>query len=473
MIDNSIFREYDIRGIVESQLNSNCVKLIGYFLGKIIFEKFKESAYVAVGYDARIHCPKLFSYLASGLNKANCKVLNMQMVPTGVNYFSNYQTFCINNKEINPCASIMITGSHNPKEYNGFKITIDKEPFFSEDLYKLRDKIIANQELQIEDNDKATIIDVKGLYIDYIVKKFSHLKGMKNAFIVDCGNGAANSVLFDIIKKLELNCKILYGEPDGNFPNHHPDPTIQENIEDILKEIKSSYDFGFAYDGDADRVVLLTKNNIVKGDTMALLFAKDMKNPTVVGEVKCSQIMYDLINKKGKAIMYKAGHSNLKLKLKSCNADFAVEVSGHIFFNDRYFGFDDGIYATFRVLELIKNGMNIDKEIESFPKTYSTEELKIKTTDKEKFLLVEKIKELLKNPPSDFPKIIKTIGIDGVRVIFEKGWGLIRASNTTPILVTRFESTDKNLVKEYEKKLNNLIKVAQNEINITSNKNNR
>ncbi len=161
MIDNSIFREYDIRGIVESQLNSNCVKLIGYFLGKIIFEKFKESSYVAVGYDARIHCPKLFSYLASGLNKANCKVLNMQMVPTGVNYFSNYQTFCINNKEINPCASIMITGSHNPKEYNGFKITIDKEPFFSEDLYKLRDKIIANQESQIEDNDKATIIDVK------------------------------------------------------------------------------------------------------------------------------------------------------------------------------------------------------------------------------------------------------------------------------------------------------------------------
>jgi len=473
MINSSIFREYDIRGIVDFQLNSQCVKLIGYFLGKIISKKFKTIPYVAIGYDARVHYPKLFSYLASGLNKANCKVLNMGMVPTPVNYFSNYQTFHIDGKDISPNASIMITGSHNPKEYNGFKITINKKPFFAKQIYDLRDEIIKNQNIQIEENTKTIDIDVKTLYIDYMVKQFSHLKDFPTPFVVDCGNGVANCVLEDIIKKLNLKCKILYGKPDGRFPNHHPDPTIKENIKTIIKEVKNNYQFGFAYDGDADRVILLTKENIINGDTMAILFAKDIDNPIVVGEVKCSQTMYDQIDKKGKAIMYKAGHSNLKLKLKECNAHFAVEVSGHIFFNDRYFGFDDGIYATFRVLELIKNGIKIDEEIEKLPKTYSTDELKIETSDEQKFLIIEKIKDLLKNPPSNFPKIIKIISIDGVRVIFEKGWGLIRASNTTPVIVTRFESEDKDLVKEYEKELNNLIKEAQNEINSTSNKNNR
>jgi phosphomannomutase / phosphoglucomutase len=468
MVNKSIFREYDIRGIVGSELNQESVKLIGYFLGKRVFEKFKENSYVAVGFDARSHSPELFSYLTSGFNQAGCKVLSMGMVATGVNYFANYQNFNIEGKSIQPCTSVMITGSHNPSEYNGFKITFDKTPFFGEDIYSLGDKIISSN-IEIKDNDSHVKIDVKSLYIDYIVKEFSHLKGMKEKFIIDCGNGVADTVLTTILDKLELNYDGLYCTPDGTFPNHHPDPSEEKNLKDIKEALKGDYEYGFAYDGDADRIAFLTKKHNVKGDIMALLFSKTIDNPVIVGEVKCTQVMYDLINKKGKAIMYKTGHSNLKVKLKETKAHLAAEVSGHIFFNDRYFGFDDAVYATFRVLELIYNGMNIDKEIDALPKTYSTEEIKVKTTEEEKFLLVDKLKEMLKNPPSDFPKIIDIIDVDGVRVIFENGWGLVRASNTTPVLVTRFESTDEKLAIMYEKKLNNLIRDAKDEINSASN----
>ncbi|RXK06517.1 phosphomannomutase/phosphoglucomutase [Halarcobacter bivalviorum] len=468
MVKKSIFREYDIRGIVGSELNKESVKLIGYFFGKKVFDKFKEDSYIAIGYDARTHSPELFSYLSSGLNAAGCKVLNMQMVATGINYFANYQTFEIENKKITPCASIMITGSHNPSEYNGFKITFDKKPFFAEEIYSLGDEIIASN-IEIEDNDKAFEIDVKSLYIDFMLKEFSALKAMKEKIIIDCGNGVADTVLTQILDKLELNYEGLYCKPDGTFPNHHPDPSEEKNLKDIKEKLKGDFEYGFAYDGDADRIAFLTKKHNVKGDIMALLFSKDIENPVVVGEVKCTQVMYDLINQRGSAHMYKTGHSNLKVKLKEVNAHLAAEVSGHIFFNDRYYGFDDAIYATFRVLELIKNGMDIDKEVEALPKTFSTEEIKVETTEEEKFLLIDKLKELLKNPPKEFPKIRDIIDVDGVRVIFDKGWGLVRASNTTPVLVTRFESTDENEAKEYEKQLNNLIREAKNELSSTAN----
>ncbi|XPV68463.1 MAG: phosphomannomutase/phosphoglucomutase [Halarcobacter sp.] len=468
MVNKSIFREYDIRGIVGADLNKESVKLIGFFLGKRVYEKFKENSYISIGYDARTHSPELFSYLASGFNKAGCTVLNMGMVATGVNYFSNYQEFEIEGKKIQANCSVMITGSHNPSEYNGFKITLDKKPFFGEDIYTLGDEIIAS-DVQIEDNDKNYPIDVKSLYINYIVNEFSFLKGMKERFIIDCGNGVADTVLTTILDKLELNYDGLYCEPDGSFPNHHPDPSEEKNLKDIMAALKGNYEFGFAYDGDADRIAFLTKKYNVKGDIMALLFAKTMTNPTIIGEVKCTQVMYDIINKTGKAVMYKTGHSNLKVKLKELNADLAAEVSGHIFFNDRYFGFDDAIYATFRLLELIYNKMDIDAQIDALPKTYSTEEIKVKTSEEEKFLLIDKVKEHLKNPPANFPAIKDIIDVDGVRVIFDKGWGLVRASNTTPVLVTRFESTDEAMAKIYEEKLNNLIQMAKDELNSTSN----
>jgi phosphomannomutase/phosphoglucomutase len=341
--------------------------------------------------------------------------------------------------------------------------------FFGEDIYALGHEIIENASFEVSSNTQYKTIDVKSLYIDYILKEFAHLKGMKERFIIDCGNGVADTVLTSILDQLELNYDALYCEPDGTFPNHHPDPSEEKNLKDVKHALTKEFDYAFAYDGDADRIAFLTKKNNVKGDIMALLFAKTMNNPVIIGEVKCTQIMYDMINESGKAIMYKTGHSNLKVKLKELNADMAAEVSGHIFFNDRYFGYDDAIYATFRLLELIQNGMDIDKEIEQLPKVYSTEEIKVTTTEEEKFPLMDKIKENLQTPPLDFPKILDIIDVDGVRIIFEQGWGLVRASNTTPVLVTRFESTDEAMAKLYESKLNDLIQKAQNELNGTAN----
>lgn len=450
----SIFREYDIRGIYPEELNEKTVKLIGYFLG---IRVKKIGGIVAVGYDARSHSPCLCDYLTSGFNKAGCSVLNMGLVATPVNYFANYQDF----DGDKPNASVMITGSHNPSEYNGFKITLDKKPFFGEDIYALGREIEANLDFEIEDNVTCKSIDAKERYVNYMIQEFKHLKNFEIPFVYDCGNGVAGTVLCDILKKLNIKAKGLFIEPDGTFPNHHPDPTVEKNLKDIKEELKNSFDFGFAYDGDADRIAFLTKKYNVKGDILAILFSKQMKNPVVIGEVKCSQVMYDTINSYGKAYMYKTGHSNLKVKIAELQADFAAEVSGHLFFNDRYFGYDDAIYATFRMLELIQNGLNIDEEIEALPKVYATEEIKVSTTEEQKFALIQRLKELLQNPPSDFPKIKEIIDVDGVRVIFDEGWGLVRASNTTPVLVTRFESINEQKVKEYEAKFNDLIAKAK------------
>ncbi len=444
----SIFREYDIRGIFDRELNESTVKKIGYFLGKRV-KKFGK--YVAIGYDARLHSPTLFNWLTSGFNKAGVEVLSMGMVPTPVNYFSNYNEFVVGNEKVIPSASVMITGSHNPPEYNGFKITIDKKPFFGEDIYKLGDEVVGS-DIVIEDNEKYHLIDAKDKYIEYMVEKFSHISSLDKNIAVDCGNGVAGIVIEPIFYSLKLDFKSLYCEPDGTFPNHHPDPSEEENLKD-LKEALKEVDFGFAYDGDADRIAFLTKDHNFKGDELAIIFAKEMENPVVVGEVKCSGTMYDEINKIGKAIMYKTGHSNLKVKMKEVGADLAAEVSGHIFFADRYFGYDDAIYATLRVLELIKKGVDFDAQIAKLPEVYNTPEIKIKTSEDKKFEIIEKLKESLKNPPVDFPNIKEIIDVDGVRVVFEEGWALVRASNTTPVLVTRFEAKDKETAEYYQKKI--------------------
>ena len=448
----SIYREYDIRGIYKKELNEQSVVRIGYALASKI-----DGDYVAVGYDARSHSPILFEYLVHGLNAGGKKVLDMGLVPTPVNYFTNYQDW----NGITPSGSIMITGSHNPSEYNGFKITIDKAPFFSEDIYALGRECDA-MDFPIKVDRDVTKIDAVKRYVDFLVSEFSHLKGMDTKIVYDCGNGVAGVVTEDIFSALELNTKGLYIEPDGTFPNHHPDPSEEHNLQDVKKLLSTDGDIAFAYDGDADRIAVLTHKNNIKGDMMALLYSMKMDKPTVIGEVKCSQVMYDELEKRGAtAIMYKTGHSNLKVKMKETNADLACEVSGHVFFKHRYFGYDDAIYATLRMLELIHDGIDLDAELEKLPHVYSTEEIKVKTTESEKFKIIDKIKELLLNPPASFPTIKDIIDVDGVRINFEDGWGLVRASNTTPILVTRFESTSKDTAIFYEKEINDLILKAK------------
>jgi phosphomannomutase/phosphoglucomutase len=456
----SIYREYDIRGIFEEELNEDTVKKIGYTLGKQV-----KGEYVSIGYDARTHSPKLFEWLCSGFVHADKKVINIQLVPTPVNYFTNYQRLQLESGPVvTPSASVMITGSHNPPEYNGFKITLGKAPFFGEDIYALGREIDTLVEI-IPDSDAYEVFDASSRYIDYIVEEFEHLRGMDLDIVYDCGNGVAGSVLPSIFERLGLKAKGIYIEPDGSFPNHHPDPSEEENLEDIKLLLNREGEIAFAYDGDADRIAVLTRKHNIKGDVMALLLSKQMANPTVIGEVKCSQVMYDTIRERGgKAIMYKTGHSNLKVKIKETNADLAAEVSGHIFFNDRYFGYDDAIYTTFRVLELIHRGMDIDAEVDALPQVFSTEEIKVPTTETEKFKIMDKLKSKLQNPPLDFPDIKEIIDVDGVRVVFENGWGLVRASNTTPVLVTRFESQRLEDAQLYAKHLNALIESVKNSL---------
>jgi len=459
----SIYREYDIRGIYESELNENSITKLGFALASRI-----SGEYVAVGYDARSHSPILFEYLVAGLNAGGKTVLGMGMVPTPVNYFCNYQEFPGKNSETSEVlfqatASIMITGSHNPSEYNGFKMTIDKAPFFGEDIYALG-REISTLEMPQKTDRKVIEIDALNRYVDFMVEAFKHLKGMKTSIVYDGGNGVVGTAIPQIFERLNMETTSLYIEPDGTFPNHHPDPSEEKNLVDVKKLLEEKGDIAFAYDGDADRIAVLTHKHNIKGDQMALLYSMKMDKPTVVGEVKCSQVMYDELERRGAtAIMYKTGHSNLKVKMKEVNADLACEVSGHIFFKDRYFGYDDALYATFRMLELIHDGIDLDEEIEKLPQVFSTEEIKVHTTEEQKFKIIAKLKELLlpDNLPKSFPTIKDIIDVDGVRVIFEKGWGLVRASNTTPVLVTRFESTDEQEAKNYEAALNALILDAQ------------
>ena len=448
----SIYREYDIRGIYEQELDKKSVTAIGYVLSRYI-----KGDYVAVGYDARSHSPILFNYLVYGLNAGGKKVLDMGLIPTPVSYFANFQTF----GGIQPSASVMITGSHNPSEYNGFKITIDKSPFFGKQIQNLA--LHVNDAVVLPGAKKEiTKIDALGLYKKYMIKQFEHLRGMKQKIVYDCGNGVAGVAIKDIFDGLGLNACGIYVEPDGTFPNHHPDPSVSENLKDIKELLKKQGDIAFAYDGDADRIAVLTHKHNIKGDMLALLYAMKIDNPTIIGEVKCSQTMYDELRNRGiNVVMYKTGHSNLKVKMKELSADLACEVSGHIFFKHRYFGYDDAIYATLRFLELIHDGIDVDAELDKLPQTFSTDEIKIKTTEEKKFKIIDTIKQMLQHPPKDFPKIKDIIDIDGVRIVFENGWGLVRASNTTPVLVTRFEAKTKKDMRYYEKKINILIQNAK------------
>ena len=465
MISKTIFRQYDIRGIINEDLNSLNSKLIGYFLGLTIKEKIENSPYIIVGYDIRTHSNMLFEALISGLNQSGCKVLNIGLVATGVNYFAAYQEYKINNQTIKPNASVMITGSHNAKKYNGFKITINNEPFFGDELLALYYKILKNINIKINDNFNFIEIDAKSLYVDYMINQFSHLKNFKTSFAVDCGNGVANTVLCEILDKLNLNYQGLHLTPDGEFPNHHPDPTNEKNLVDLKTLLKDDCNLGFAYDGDADRIAVLTQNYNIKGDMLALLFSKTMKNPVIIGEVTYSQNIFDELNHKTKTIMDKTGYSNLRLKLKELNADLAAEVSGHIFFNDRYYGFDDAIYATFRVIELLYKGIDLDSELDKLPKVYTSENIEIEVTEKNKFLIIKKIEEKLNQIQRGFPIIKDILKIDGLRINFEYGWALIRASNTNALIMTKYEATSYATAMSYKKAVENIINEVINEIN--------
>lgn len=356
----------------------------------------------------------------------------------------------------------MITGSHNPKEYNGFKITINKESFFGADLKKLSLKVQEYLNLNIEDDLRYENYDIKSLYIEFLAKHFLHLKNYKEKIIIDCANGATGVIIKPLVEKLNLNAQILFENPDGNFPNHAPDPTEIENLHALQNALKKDENakMGFAFDGDGDRLVVASKDYVFKGDELCYLFAKNIKNPRVLGEVKCSKNLFDEVAKFGFIMMGKTGHSNIKTMMKEHNIDLAAELSGHIFFKDRYFGYDDGIYAFLRTLELLAKNYDLKALVDELPRLYASEEIKLKVSEENKFKIIEKFKEKVKT--NAFENVLECNEIDGVRIIFEDGWALLRASNTSPYLIMRTEATSeqfKNFLELRVKELfENIIK---------------
>ena len=442
ILKETIFREYDIRGLYGSELNEKFVKNLGYFLGLKMKERSCEN--VSLAYDARYSNKELFSYLVSGLNKAKIKIYSLGLVPTPLGYFSLYE-----GKKFD--ASIVITGSHNPKDYNGFKMTIKKESFFGEDLKKFGKELLQNLRDDIEDDLSYEEYDILSLYLDFMQEQFKDLKGLKTKIAIDCTNGASGVVIKPLVDRLDLNAKILFAQPDGNFPNHEPDPTEPQNLLALQECVKNDEEikFAFAFDGDADRIVALSRNRVFCGDELCYLFAKDIENPRVLADVKASQNLFDEVSKFGSIFMSKSGHSNIKKMMKDKNIDLAAEVSGHIFFKHRYFGFDDAIYAFLRTLELINKGYDLEKMIKDLPELFVIDESKIKSDDKLKFKIIDAFKEELKK--GALKELKSLCEIDGARMEFENGWALLRASNTTPYIITRFEAKTKEEASRIQK----------------------
>lgn len=448
-INPDIFRQYDIRGKVDGDLNYEIVESIGKGIGTYIREKGKKE--IVVGRDCRLSSPDFSKAIIKGALSTGCHVTDIGIVPTPLLYFAVHQK----EKE----GGIMITGSHNPPEYNGFKIMVGKETIFGDEILEIK-KIIQKQAFTKGTGDRDTF-DIVPEYINFVVNNTSLQKKLK--VVIDAGNGTGGKVAVPLLRRLGCEVIELYCDMDGNFPNHHPDPTLPEALADLIEKVEETQsDIGVAYDGDSDRIgVVDDKGKILWGDQLLILFARDIlpSNPgaAVISEVKASQVLYDEIKRLGgKPVMWKTGHSLIKKKIKEEKALVAGEMSGHMFFADRYFGFDDAIYATVRLLEILsRSRKRLSEMMDDLPETFHTPEIRIYASDEAKFQIVKEVKKVLSK---DHP----IIDIDGVRARFPNGWALVRPSNTQEVLVMRFEGNSKeNLDKiqnEVKKIVENVIK---------------
>ncbi|MGB7069616.1 MAG: phosphomannomutase/phosphoglucomutase [Pyrinomonadaceae bacterium] len=427
-MNSNIFREYDIRGIVGVQLTDDAVLSLGKAIGT--FYRRNGAVRIAVGYDARSSSPRFFGLLAAGLMSTGCDVVNIGMVPTPVLYHTVY-TRAVD-------GGVMITGSHNPPDHNGFKICLGKAALFGSQIQEIKDIVLAGE--FAFGSGAASDLEVLDEYCADIVSKTS-LGDRALKVVIDAGNGMGGVTAVPIYRQLGVDLIELYTDPDSTFPNHHPDPTVTENLEDTIKSvIENKADFGIAFDGDGDRVGVVDETGrIIWGDELTILFARgvlaERPGSTVIGEVKCSQTLFDEIEKHGgRAVMSKAGHSIIKAKMTETGATLAGEMSGHIFFADRFYGFDDAAYAGARVLEILsKTDKTLSELLADIPKTFSTPELRVDCPDEIKFDVVARIVD-------HFSRTHEVITIDGARILFENGWGLVRASNTQASLVLRFEA---------------------------------
>lgn len=423
-----IFRAYDIRGIAYEQLSEELIYEIGRVIGSMVLECGKDE--IITSRDSRLSSPDLSKALRTGILDSGCNICDIGIGPTPVLYFATHH--------LESNSGVMLTGSHNPKNHNGLKTIINGKGLTGEQVKNIYTRIINKDYLYGKGEYRET--SVSDAYINRIAS--SHKLSKKLKVVIDAGNGAASEIAPKLFSHINCELIALHCKFDGNFPNHHPDPSRPENLKDLINAVKhEKADIGLAFDGDADRLgVVTSEGHIIWPDRQMMLYAESVLRESpgekIVFDIKCSKYLADIITKnKGVPIMFKTGHSVLKRKMIEENAALAGEMSGHIFFKHKWYGFDDAIYTAIRLLETISNSDQTSDEIfKQFPEPASTPEINISVPEEEKFLIIEKLTQNAKFEDADI------ITIDGLRVEFETGWGLIRASNTTPCLVMRFEA---------------------------------
>jgi phosphomannomutase/phosphoglucomutase len=452
-IIESIFREYDIRGEYPNQINEDVVKKIGFAISHKCIDLGIDE--ICVGRDGRISGKPLLDALIEGIVESGINVLNIDLATSPLLYYAA--------KKNKHKSGVMITGSHNPKNHNGIKLVINDSPVSGKEILGLISKGKPTSSVLGD----AEVLNVKDSYIKEVVDSSEINSNLK--IVIDCGNGAAGFIAPELYKKLGCEVIELFSEVDGNFPNHHPDPGKVENLKDLINEVHNQKaDLGLAFDGDGDRVGLVTdKGEIIFPDKIMMMLSKDIltkEKGSVIFDVKCSDSLIKIIEEYGGTpIMSPTGHFHIKNGIKKHNPLLAGEMSGHIFFNDKWYGFDDGHYSGVRIIEMIsKENKSISSMNEKLPKLYSTPELNIDVTDDDKFKIIEKFAQ---NCQLDGEKIT----IDGLRINFNNGWGLLRASNTTPKLVLRFEGTsNESLINIKESFLSELSRICPEiDINLT------
>ena len=430
-LNESMFREYDIRGVVELDFPNDVVENLGKAFGTYISRQ--KGNIISVSGDIRETSPILKTNFINGILSTGVNVIDTGMLPTPVNYYSMYH--------LNTDAAVQITGSHNPNEFNGFKFSCMNESFYGEKIQLLKNMIL-NKDF-LTGNGSLKKQDIINDYIEMLCSKITINKKLK--VIIDSGNACACITVPQTLKKLGVEVEELYCNVDSSFPNHHPDPTVDSNLKDIISIIKEKdFDLGMAFDGDADRIVVIDENGeIIRSDNLLCLFLPEVitsTNKKIIFDVKCSEALERMIAKNGgEPLMWKTGHSLIKDKMKTENAKFAGEMSGHIFFADDYYGYDDALYVGLRLLQILSNTNNTLSQLTSeIPKYYSTPEMRIDCkNDDEKFNITKKAVQY-------FTENYDCITIDGVRIKFKNGWGLVRSSNTQPVIVCRFEATSQS-----------------------------
>jgi phosphomannomutase/phosphoglucomutase len=449
-----VFREYDIRGLVASELTPGFAEQLGRGFGRFLCQKNPGAQSMVLGRDHRLSSEGLAAAFSKGVRSYGIDVISIGIVPTPLTYYAAH---------VLPVDGLcMITGSHNPPEYNGFKVGIGKTTLAGPEVQELK-SIVASapdggRTARESDHDIITP------YIHFVVESLG-MTPRPIRVVCDAGNGTGGIVGPRLLRALGHQVTELFCALDGNFPNHHPDPTVEANLVDLKKKVaECKADVGIAWDGDADRVGAIDeKGSVLWGDQLMILFSRDVlaerPGAVIVSEVKCSQTLYDDIEKHGgRAIMWKAGHSLIKSKMKEEHALLAGEMSGHIFFRHRYFGFDDGIYSAARLLELIaRDGRRLSQMLDGVPRTFASPEIRFDFPEEKKFRAVELAKERLR-------KYGKTIEVDGVRVILEGGWGLVRASNTQPLLVLRWEANSEARLREIQRLIEDTVRGIREEL---------